>query len=78
MPGNRVVASDPMFDSPEFEHIKRAFDAINRGTLAFDWPENTELLNVVLSHMVAAVVSDKMPIPDAIAAAEKDYNSGIR
>ena len=73
-----MVADDPMFDSPKFMHIKRAFDAINRGTLAFDWPENTELLNVVLSNMVAAVVSDKMSIPDAIAAAEKDYNSGVQ
>jgi multiple sugar transport system substrate-binding protein len=78
MPGNRMVADDPMFDSPKFVHIKRAFDAINRGTLNFDWPENTELLNVVLSNMVAAVVSDKMSIPDAIAAAEKDYNSGLQ
>ena len=41
MPGNRMVANDPMFDSPKFVHIKRAFDAINRGTLNFDWPENS-------------------------------------
>jgi ABC-type glycerol-3-phosphate transport system substrate-binding protein len=75
MPGNRKVIGDPMFDGPEYAHIKRAFEAIDRGILEFDWPENTELLNVVLSNMVATVVTDKAPIAEAIAAAEEEYNA---
>lgn len=75
MPGNLLVKGDPMLDKPQFLHIKRAFDAIDHGVLTFDWPENTELLNVVISNMVASVVAEKASITDAIATAEKDYNA---
>lgn len=75
LPARRQVASSPEFSGPDFDHLKRAFDAIDRGTLNFHWPENSQLLNDVLSRMVAEVITGKSSIPDAMKNAEQAYNS---
>jgi hypothetical protein len=69
------VASSAEFSGSEFEHLKRAFAAIDRGTLNFNWPENSQLLNDALSRMVAEVLTGKASIADAIKNAEQAYNS---
>ena len=77
LPDRKQVMSGGEFDGPQYEHIQRSFEAINRGTLDFNWPENSELLNDVLSRMIGEVLTGKASIPDAIAHAEKAYNEHL-
>lgn len=77
LPANRQVAGSDEFNDSRFEHVRRAFTAIDRGTFDFNWPENSELLNDVLSRMIAEVLTDKATVADAISNAERAYNEHL-
>jgi hypothetical protein len=69
------LGNDPALQAPAIASIPTLLAYASSNPLNFTWPENTDLLNEVLSTMIQQVITDKASTADAIAAAEKDYNS---
>jgi ABC-type glycerol-3-phosphate transport system substrate-binding protein len=75
MPVRASLGNDPALQAPAIASIPTLLAYASSNPLNFTWPENTDLLNEVLSTMIQQVITDKASAADAIAAAEKDYNS---
>jgi ABC-type glycerol-3-phosphate transport system substrate-binding protein len=75
LPVRASLASDAALQAPAIASVPTLLNYASTNPLNFTWPENTDLLNEVLSTMIQQVITDKMSPADAIAAAEKDYNS---
>jgi ABC-type glycerol-3-phosphate transport system substrate-binding protein len=73
IPVRSSVAQDPAL--ADRGHIRWALDYAGQAPLEFDWPENYFALYATLAEMVSEVISERMTIDEAIAAAEKSYDS---
>ena len=75
LPVRTSLAKDPALQKPGIVSVPKLLDYAGSNPLDFTWPENSSLLNEVLSTMILQVVTDKAAAADAIAEAEEDYNS---
>lgn len=75
LPVRASLSGDAALQAPAIASVPTLLNYASSNPLAFNWPENTDLLNEVLSTMIQQVITDKMAPAEAIAAAEKDYNS---
>ena len=73
IPVRSSVAQDPAL--ADRGHIQWALAYANEAPLEFEWPENYFALYTTLAEMVSEVISDRMTIDEAIAAAEESYDS---
>ena len=75
LPVRTSLANDPALQKPAIASVPTLLAYAGSNPLDFTWPENSDLLNEVMSTMILQVVTDKASPADAIAAAEEDYNS---
>ena len=72
----RSVANDPDFAkglNAQFR-LPETVDYVAKNPLNFTWPENSDALNEAIVKMTQQVVTNRMPIREAIAFGEKTYN----
>jgi multiple sugar transport system substrate-binding protein len=76
LPVRRSVANDPRFATPQNQAfgLTRILDAAAERPLNFVWPENSDALNDALGRMVQQVISNRMPVREAMAWGERTYN----
>lgn len=75
LPVRVSLANDAALQTPSVTSVPALLSYINDNPLDFSWPENTDLLNEVLSTMILQVVTGRETAEAAIAAAEDDYDS---
>jgi ABC-type glycerol-3-phosphate transport system substrate-binding protein len=75
LPMRASVSSDPAFQTPDNAYVSTLLNYAAKNPLNFAWPDNTDLLNEVLSQMIERTLTGQMPVAEAVAAAEKSYNS---
>lgn len=78
LPMRRSLQDNPAFQKPETAHIPQALAHAAKDELKFEWPENTDALNVELCRAVEAVVTGKKTPEQALADAEKAYDNVIK
>lgn len=76
LPMLRSVANDPEFASGRNAQFRlpEVVDYVAKNPLNFTWPENSDALNEAIGKMAQQVISNRLPIKDAIAFGEKTYN----
>ncbi len=75
LPMRAGLASDPELDAPAIAHVPTLLSYAGSNPLNFTWPENTDLLNEVLSEMIQNAITGQMSPEDAVAAAVTAYDS---
>jgi len=75
LPMRASVTSDAAFQTPENAYMATLLAYAASNPLKFAWPDNTDLLNEVLSQMIERTVTGQMPAAEAVVAAEESYNS---
>ncbi len=75
LPVRTSLAEDPALQAPAIASVPTLLGYVGSNPLTFTWPENTDLLNEVLSTMILEVVTGRASAADAIATAEADYNA---
>lgn len=76
LPVRKTVAASP--ELAKSSHVKWALDYAAQQPLKFNWPQNPDFLNATLAKAVEQVVSQKATPQEALAAAEKAYEAGIK
>ena len=74
LPVRASLAEDPELETPAIAHVPTLLNYAASNPLTFTWPENTDLLNEVLSEMIQSVATDRMSAEDAIATAVEAYD----
>lgn len=75
LPVRTSLADDAALQAPAIASVPALLGYVESNPLAFTWPENTDLLNEVLSTMILEVVTGRQSPAEAIATAETDYNA---
>ena len=75
LPVRTSLAADPDLDKPAIASIPTLLKYAGGNPLSFTWPENTDLLNEVLSEMIQKAITGQMAPADAVAEAVTAYDS---
>ena len=75
LPMRASLGEDPALQTPETAYMAALLSYAAKNPLNFTWPANSDLLNEVLSQMIERTVTGQMTAADAVAAAEKSYDS---
>jgi multiple sugar transport system substrate-binding protein len=76
LPVRRSVARDPAFATEQNRRfgLTALLEHVAARPLNFHWPENSDALNDALGRMVQQVISNRMPVREAMAWGERTYN----
>jgi ABC-type glycerol-3-phosphate transport system substrate-binding protein len=75
LPMRASLASDADLDVPAIAHVPTLLSYAGSNPLVVTWPENTDLLNEVLSEMIQKAITGQTSPEDAVAAAVAAYDS---
>jgi len=78
LPMRKSLQTSPAFQDPKLDFIPRALAHASKDVLNFDWPENTDALNLELGRAVEAVISGAKPAEAALSEAEKNYDNIVK
>jgi ABC-type glycerol-3-phosphate transport system substrate-binding protein len=78
LPVRRSVSDLPAFKDSKNAHLGWALNYAAEHPLAFDWPENTEVLYATLARAIEQVVTGKTGAKEALLAAEQAYNKTVK
>ncbi len=76
LPVRRSVARDPAFANEQNRRfgLTEILEVVAQRPLNFPWPENSDALNDALGRMIQQVITNRMPVKDAMAWGERTYN----
>lgn len=76
LPVRRAVARDPAFATEQNRRfgLDVILEAVAQRPLNFAWPENSDALNDALGRMIQQVLTNRMPVREAMAWGERTYN----
>jgi len=77
LPMRKSLQKSPALQKPELAFIPKALGHASKDVLDFDWPENTDALNIELGRAIEAAISAAKPPAVALAEAEKNYNNVV-
>jgi multiple sugar transport system substrate-binding protein len=77
LPMRKSLQQSAALQKPEMAFIPKALEHASKDVLAFEWPENTDALNIELGRAIEAAISGAKPPAVALAEAEKNYNNII-
>ena len=78
LPVRESVAKSDAFNTPERMYVREAIVWAHQDPLNFNWPAKSDYLINVLARMFEQVVTQKMPVPDALKWAEVEYNKQVK
>jgi multiple sugar transport system substrate-binding protein len=78
LPMRASVTGDAAFQTPENAYMSTLLNYAASNPLKFVWPDNTDLLNEVLSQMIERVVTGQMPAAEAAAPGPPPLLTGDR
>lgn len=76
LPVRRSVARDPGFASEQNQRfgLTEILELVSQRPLNFAWPENSDALNDALGRMIQQVITNRIPVKEAMAWGERTYN----
>ena len=76
LPVRRAVARDAAFATDQNRRfgLTEILEAVAQRPLDFPWPENSDALNDALGRMIQQVITNRMPVREAMAWGERTYN----
>jgi len=78
LPMRKSLQADPALNKPQLAFISKALDYAAKDVLQFDWPENTDALNIELCRAIEATITGTKTAEAALADAERSYNNLVK